>query len=828
MESIAETRMGAPKPAHMSSTPHASLRRFRFGAFQADAQTSELRLNGEAVPIQEVPFRFLVALLEHPGEVVTREHLREWIWPPDLHLDFEKSLDTAAFKLRHALGDSVRNPQYLETLPGKGYRFLSEVLVETVGQDVPLPRDSPLISAFRAIAQHKRSSVLASALILAMVSGLAWRLVHESRVHWAMTVALPEMAHFIDQQRIHAAFRLARQAERYVPEAPQIQALRRDFLISVTIRTTPAGAQVFIKDYMDTDGAWDLLGRTPLESVPVPNGDLQWRIILPGYASIESAFTPNNSLRSELVLDPLGSVPDGMVHVRVRGFGLQGGSPDPRLTDYWIDKFEVTNREFKAFIDHGGYRDQRYWQHPFVRGGQTLSWAEALAQFRDATGRPGPAAWELGTYPEGQADFPVSGVSWYEAAAYASFAGKELPTVTHWRYAAGPVANAGILQLSNFSGKGMARIGTYHGLGPFGTYDMAGNAKEWCLNAVGEKRYILGGAWDEPPYMFLDSDARDSFARSASFGFRCVKYPKPPVVELLGSIEKTERDYNREKPAADDVFHIYQRLYDYAPFDLDAKVVAVDASPQYWRTETVSFRAAYGNERVTAHLFLPVNANPPFQTVVYFPGSDALRESSSEYLDSESIWFLTRSGRAVLYPVYQGTYERRIQHLGDPRSIFNSGVVIQMAKDLKCSLDYLAMRPDIDRERLAFFGLGLGASLGPIFTAAEKRFKASILFYGGLRTFPAQPECDPLNFAPRVSVPTLMVNGRSDFTYPLETSQLPLFHLLGTAARDKRHVVLEGGNIPENWRGRVKEALDWLDHYLGPATGPVSQHDGEM
>jgi dipeptidyl aminopeptidase/acylaminoacyl peptidase len=84
---------------------------------------------------------------------------------------------------------------------------------------------------------------------------------------------------------------------------------------------------------------------------------------------------------------------------------------------------------------------------------------------------------------------------------------------------------------------------------------------------------------------------------------------------------------------------------------------------------------------------------------------------------------------------------------------------------------------------------------------------------------------DPLNFAPRVSVPTLMVNGRSDFTYPLETSQLPLFHLLGTAARDKRHVVLEGGNIPDNWRGRVKEALDWLDHYLGPATGPVSRYN---
>ena len=99
-----------------------------------------------------------------------------------------------------------------------------------------------------------------------MVSVLAWRLVHESRVRWALTVALPEAARFIEQDRIHSAFRLAKQAERYVPEAPQIKALRRDFLIPVTIRTTPAGAQVFIKDYLDTDGAWELLGRTPLES----------------------------------------------------------------------------------------------------------------------------------------------------------------------------------------------------------------------------------------------------------------------------------------------------------------------------------------------------------------------------------------------------------------------------------------------------------------------------------------------------------------------------------------------------------------------------------
>jgi dipeptidyl aminopeptidase/acylaminoacyl peptidase len=293
------------------------------------------------------------------------------------------------------------------------------------------------------------------------------------------------------------------------------------------------------------------------------------------------------------------------------------------------------------------------------------------------------------------------------------------------------------------------------------------------------------------------------------------------VVELLSPIGRRVRDYSWEKPVGDDVFNVYQRLYGYDLFNLDAKVVTVDAFAPNWRMETVSFRAAYGNERVTAYLFLPNNAKPPFQTVVYFPTRTALVLPSSKTLEINNIEFLIRSGRAVLYPVYQGTYERRIQGSISWGGLSYLSLVIQEAKDLRRSLDYLETRPDIDRGRLAYFGVSYGAWLGPVFTAVEKRFKASILFGGGLSTGPVQPEWDPLNFAPRVWVPTLMMNGRYDFTFPLETAQLPLFHLLGTAARDKRHVLLEGGHIPGNWQGQMKEALDWLDHYLGLPAGPA-------
>ncbi len=99
---------------------------------------------------------------------------------------------------------------------------------------------------------------------------------------------------------------------------------------------------------------------------------------------------------------------------------------------FFMDKYEVTNKQYKEFVDKGGYRNRDYWKNEFTRNGKPLKWEEAIAEFTDKTGRPGPSTWEGGDYPDGQDDYPVSGVSWYEAAAYAGFAGKELPTGDHW------------------------------------------------------------------------------------------------------------------------------------------------------------------------------------------------------------------------------------------------------------------------------------------------------------------------------------------------------------------------------------------------------------
>jgi eukaryotic-like serine/threonine-protein kinase len=95
-------------------------------------------------------------------------------------------------------------------------------------------------------------------------------------------------------------------------------------------------------------------------------------------------------------------------------------------------------------------------------------------------------------------------------------------------------------------------------------------------------------------------------------------------------------------------------------------------------------------------------------------------------------------------------------------------------------------------------------------------WKVAVLVGGGLYREQMAPEVDPLNFAPRVTIPILMINGKYDFDTPLNSCQVPLFRLLGTPRRDKHHALFDAGHLPER-NDLIKATLDWLDKYLGPA-----------
>jgi len=102
-------------------------RLLRFGVFEVDLTAGELRKNGARIRLQEQPFQVLTALLQNAGQVVTRDELREKIWPADTFVDFDHSLNTAVNKIRESLGDSASSPRFVETLARRGYRFLAPV-----------------------------------------------------------------------------------------------------------------------------------------------------------------------------------------------------------------------------------------------------------------------------------------------------------------------------------------------------------------------------------------------------------------------------------------------------------------------------------------------------------------------------------------------------------------------------------------------------------------------------------------------------------------------------------------------------------------------------
>ena len=148
---------------------------------------------------------------------------------------------------------------------------------------------------------------------------------------------------------------------------------------------------------------------------------------------------------------------------------------------------------------------------------------------------------------------------------------------------------------------------------------------------------------------------------------------------------------------------------------------------------------------------------------------------------------------------------------------------IQWSKDVGRSVDYLESRPDVDRRRLAFYGLSMGATVGPIVGAIEPRLRALVLVAGGLDSEKGPPEVDLFNFASHVHVPVLMINGDHDFLFPLDASQNPLFRLLPLPANEKRHRVLEGGHVPPRHQEIARETLDWLDRFLDPVRMAAEQ-----
>jgi len=690
----------------------------------------------------------------------------------------------------------------------------------------PIPKALDL-GALIVLLRRPRIAAGTVFIVLVLVAAIGHLINRGVKTRWARLEALPRIMEMIEREEYQQAFVLAQKAERYIPEDPVLRDLWPQICRDYSIISEPAGARVYYTDHTDFENKGEYLGTTPLEKIRHPLGIFRWEVEKEGFESREcvTAVYPTTKDTLTILLEPEDRNP-GMVPM---------GSGN-RM--YWIDKYEVTNEQFQEFVDDGGYRRQELWTHTFIEDGNELSWSEAMPRFVDKTGRPGPATWEWGTFPDGQDNYPVSGVSWYEAAAYAQWAGKDLPVLRFWEWAADPSMFSAIIPYSNIAFKeGPAPVGQHKGTGRSGLYDAAGNVREWCWNATDEAgtlRHVCGGAWTDPDYAFIHThqDGRPPISRDVTVGFRCARYRgglkslEPRWVDPVPMREVI--DYAGERPLSDEESAVYKEaIYGYAPMELNDSNVAVEDGSRHWHKERIEFDAVYGGERITAYLFLPKGAQPPYQPVLYFPGTGAQQMDSSETLrDFAPIDFVIKAGRAVLYPVYKGTYERRFADKpagwwrDDPEGDLEWHKCL--VKDVRRSIDYLEKRArtqgDIDTDKLIYYGYSWGGYVAPIVLAVEDRIQAAVIVAGGFGTPRQYRAIYACLYAPRVKIPVLMVNGIGDGVFPLETSVRPMFELLGTPESDKELKVYDGGHSMLGLFGWQiqKDVLAWLDKYSEP------------
>ncbi len=396
------------------------------------------------------------------------------------------------------------------------------------------------ISAAEAAKKPGRRVGMRTILIGAAVVAAAGLLFTQQRRAAATRALVAQLQLAVDSNQLGRVHSLLAESGRRLDQRA-LTSIARVAGGTAIIETEPPGASVQLVRALAPDSVTDPidLGQTPIASLTLVAGEYRVTVSAEGHVPAEYTFrvpvgdtiTVHRTLVSEswhadsMVFIDAGPVP-GPVAEQFTGV---------QVPAFLIDRHEVSNEQFMQFVSDGGYRDPNLWPDSMLMGGTWTPRDRAIAQLVDRTGLSGPRTWSGGTFPDARVDHPVTSITWYEAAAYASWAGKALPTAEQWwRAALGDEGSrfpwgddfTSIDDRSNFSMVGTTPVGRFtFGASPFGAHDMAGNVREWLAGSSSSTQFaVLGGSWQDPTYMF-DTPNIEKFAPSfqgEAVGFRLV------------------------------------------------------------------------------------------------------------------------------------------------------------------------------------------------------------------------------------------------------------------------------------------------------------------
>lgn len=703
-------------------------------------------------------------------------------------------------------------------------------------------------ASYRSAGRHFRLWIGLSILIFLMFAG-GWWLWHRSNVAWAKQ-QIPRIEELSKAGNYFAAFDLASEVRQILPDDPTLSSLMPTIADTLSVTSDPAGAEVYLKRF--TPGAVkpperQRIGNTPITNLRIGRGQYILYLEKDGYAKTEqtisgailqaaglSVIPP--PLKVEQRLLAAEKTPDRMIFVPGGEYRLvaweRPTEQKVRLDDYFIDKYEVSNQDFKEFVSAGGYLKKQFWKYPFVKDGKPISWDEAMREFKDRTALPGPRSWSNQNFPDGKAGYPVTDVTWYEAAAYAEFKGKTLPTIYQWEKAArnGQAGSLGnympwglfypgdsLNGRANFDAGGTTPVTALEfGMSPFGAYNMAGNVSEWTLNDSSEGFIATGGSWGDPTYTFAQFGRFPGFFSSAKRGFRCVLNSPGAVGDQGGSRIEIKNEIPVYTPSSDADFKKWAEFYRYEKTPLEPQIIETIETDE-WRREKITYNGA-GGERAIAYLYLPKNYPRPLQVIHYIPAADVDRGLRPLTVAVENRMApLIKSGRAVFGVILKGYTERLFPasfQYPDKTTAEYRDLVVNRIVDIRRGLDYLETRDDIDTKKMALYAPSAGARVGILAAGVEDRYGCVLLVGAGvvrddLRTI---AEANPINFAPHIGGRKLILQGKFDEDTPLKTQSEPLYKLL---REPKQMVLFDGGHVPPI-EVQVPVSTKFLDESLGP------------
>lgn len=804
--------------------------RLKIGDWDLLADEHRIVRNGVSRSLQPLSVSILLFLAEHAGTVVSSEDLLVRFWTRRTVGD--DAVHRRIADLRKQLGDDAKRPVYIETIPKSGYRLLAKV--EELAPAAGTAADPP---PTRSIRFARMAAVAAAACVVVVLV-----MVREDARARAQEEAVAEAELLLVEDRYQAAYTVL--APHVGSSDPRVAGLLNEILLPASVFSAPAGLRVTYR-FAEHGEEWRELGITPVQARLLPRGHYKLKI---GESLLMDATHPGVTLNSagvaprtiELAPD---KVPDEMVfipggHYRLGAWGFVEALD---LGGYLLDRQEVSNREYRDFVDSGGYQNPRYWEPLFADSAGALDWQVVRERFVDRTGRAGPAGWELGDYPAGSADLPVVGLSWYEASAYLAYRGKSLPSVHHWlRAALGPMEwkypfAPVLVPRSNINAPALLPVHRNTDAEVSGAIDLIGNAGEWTASLHGAARLVVGSSFRDAAWAYNFPSPVDPLSRPDFVGVRGMR-------RTIASLALTNTQFDlfsdftaSVRSVSDEVFEGMQHRFAYTASTLGAGEGEVVEEMVFddWIRRKIVLPTGRADDPLPVYVYLPRRHHPPYQAVVFFPPADSWAPgfpAAKIAIEDYQLDFLPRSGRALVWPVFSGSHERYDNFhalTGPERAVLALERNGRIRDEMGRVIDYLAAEAQFDAARVSVLALSHGAMLASFVLATESRIAAAVLLSVGvappLPIF-ANPQNDPNVFWPRVRQPVLILNGRYDPIRPQQFLLAPLLQLLGTPAADKKGVLYDSGHWPLPRYQMMQDVTDWLDRHLGvvPAPQPAS------